>query len=206
MEIIVVVAICILLLVPAFSFFRSARQTTNRGQSRLATLDEARYILERIRRDLKVLCFSNHSSQVDMGKTGAGDFSFPIFPLEPGITANEEARNAVNRVFYRFDRDRKTLTRTVQMHPALVKGDIAAQSSLVLGKGVEHFSIEFKSLFGRNLYDVHVRCVQASGAGDREETHLRTLVRSDFESRLERHLFQIPNRMSFVLPPEINPK
>ncbi len=200
LEVVIVLTVGVILLLPVVNFLIITQKSAYKGLDRLETLAKARIVIEKTQRDLKNFCFSD-----TVGLTVASDANrfVAIFPTYPAaytgaIYGGDE--NPVNLVTYTFDRARKTLARSVKVHPLLRSGFPATPE--ILATNVGNFSIERRVILGQTFYDIRILILPSSAYAKNAPTDLRTSVRSEFEARLERHPHFITNRRSTIdLPP-----
>jgi|GEM_PF-1713628 len=200
-EAMIVVVIGTLILLPTIRFIVSSGRSASKGFEKLEALDNARFISERVLRDLKALCSGAAYGFIPISASPTFSFSFPVFPIDSSGKEPPDDENPVNLVRYEYDAAKKTLTRTVKYHPLLTESS-QTQTSRILGTNVASFSILPREMLGMRFYEVEVAC--RSGASSRKDSlvFLRTAVRSEYESRLKRHPFLINNRRSKInFPP-----
>lgn len=197
-EAMIVLAISTLVFLPTLNFMLSSQNYAYRGYDRLETLSFSRIVIEKVRRDLKAYCYDpTHRFQVD--GTGA-QISFPVFPTDhlDEIPTTDRTRPIANQVTYRFDAARKTLIRKVKYHPRIAQALGKTENTETLAKNVVIFNIRPRVFAKQAFFDVEVKCESLHPKRQLENTHLRASVRSMFVSALERHPFQVPNRLSVV--------
>lgn len=156
--------------------------------------------MERVQRDLKALCSANSYGFLPIA-TQTKTFSFPVFPMLPK-EKTFSTEYPLNVVTYVFDPQAKTLVRKIKYHPTLAPPG-QSETSESLGTNVASFSICPKKMLKMRFYDVEIACESGQTNGNEKPIILRTSVRSEFESRLERHPYLISNRQpSFSFPPD----
>ncbi|MBF0544150.1 MAG: hypothetical protein HQM08_06945 [Candidatus Riflebacteria bacterium] len=195
-----VLAVGTMILLPTIDFLINSQKTATKGFEKLEMLKTARLILETVQRDLKALCSGESYSFVPIS-TPTVSFSFPVFPT--GATGKDYSgdENPVNIVTYAFEPNKKTLTRTIKIHPILANPG-QSQIFQVLGTNIASFSICPKEMLKMRYYDVEIACQSSNPLIKESPIILRTAVRSDYESRLQRHPFLITNRKSKIsFPP-----
>ncbi|NLI77667.1 MAG: hypothetical protein GX442_14690 [Candidatus Riflebacteria bacterium] len=199
-EVMIVCTIGIILLLPIINFLIMTQKSAYKGLDRLETLAKARIVLEKAQRDLKNFCFNDTTGMTVASTAAAFSAVFPVFPAGntgPVYTGDE---NPVNLVTYTFDRAKKTLVRSLKIHPRLAGGFSAQPETLATNVG--QFSIERRVILGQNFYDIRILILPSTPYVKNAPTELRTSVRSEYESRLERHPNFITNRRSVIdLPP-----
>ena len=198
-ETLTVVVLITLVLAPILDVFLSSRRNAAKGFEKLETLDRARFILEKVQRDLKSLCSGPGYGFMPVASTTMS-FSFPVFPAGPCPNL-ADGSIPVHGVTYRFDPQQRTLVRILAYHPQSSDGP-KGKVVETLGRNVLSFSILPKEMLGVRYYDVEVICQSKSEKKDEPVVFLRTAVRSEFESRLQRHSFFLPNRDTAIgFPP-----
>ncbi|MBF0406493.1 MAG: hypothetical protein HQM10_04015 [Candidatus Riflebacteria bacterium] len=198
-EISIVILIGILMFLPMTKFWFMSQKQAVKGFDRLETLTTARIVLEKVQRDMKAYCFTPAKK---FSKPSDGQFEFLISPgVEYVKASNPDGKIALNGVKYTFDKAKGTLLRTLKYHSRYHAVAGKTQTSELVGRNIASFSINLNSLFKLNYFDIEVLCKSPHPLRGTENTHLRTAVRSDFECRLARHLFQIPNLKTEFLEP-----
>ena len=198
-EMLTVIVLVTLVLAPILDLFLSSRRNAARGFEKLETLDRARFILEKVQRDLKSLCSGPGYGFMPVGSTTMS-FTFPVFPAAP-CPELADGSMPVHLVTYRFDPRQRTLVRTLSFHPQSTDGP-KGRVTETLGRNVLAFSILPKEMLSVRYFDVEVVCQSKSERSDEPVVLLRTAVRSEFESRLQRHPFFLPNRDTAIgFPP-----
>ena len=197
-EVLVVAALTALILGPIISMLVSSQQSAKTGYDRLEMLGRARFIMERVHRDLKALCSANSYGFLPIA-TQTRTFSFPVFPA----VAKDRTFSTdypLNIVTYIFDPQKKTLVRTVKVHPMLAGGGVTELSDQ-LGTQVASFTICPKKMLNMRYYDVELTCESLDPERPEFPITPRTAVRSEYESRLQRHPYVQPNlRPEFSFP------
>ena len=199
-EILVVCALVALILGPIISILVSSQQSATAGYDKLEMLGRARFIMERVQRDLKALCSANSYGFLPIA-TETMTFSIPVFPTQPK-ERTYSTNYPLNIVTYVFDPRVKTLTRNIKYHASLAPGG-NAETSETLGSNVASFSICPRKMLKMRFYDVEVACESSQPNRQDNPIILRTSVRSEYESRLERHPYLLSNRQpQFSFPPD----
>ncbi len=193
-EVMMVFILGTLILLPVIRFIVSSGKSATKGFEKLEALDSARFITERVQRDLKALCSGASNGFVPVSASPTFSFSFPIFPSGSSTKEPPENENPVNLVTYVFDSGKKTLTRIVKFHSLLAEPSQSI-SSHIIGKNVASFSILAREFLGMRFYDVEVTCRPGASSKKENQVFLRTAVLSEFETRLKRHPFQVNNRL-----------
>ena len=199
-EVLIVLTIGVLLLLPAMNFLIMTQKSSYKGLDRLETLTRARIVLEKAQRDLKNFCYTDAVKMIVATSSSNVVITFPSFPsaFVGGLYTGDE--NLANLVTYTFDRQKKVLTRSLRCHPR-IRSDSSPQSE-ILATNVGEFSINRKLMLGQTYYEIRILILPGSVYVKNAPTELRTSVRSDFESRIERHPNFITNRNSVIsLPP-----
>ncbi|MBF0546794.1 MAG: prepilin-type N-terminal cleavage/methylation domain-containing protein [Candidatus Riflebacteria bacterium] len=200
-EVMVVTVILVILLLPMSHFLILYQESFAKGYERLNTLTTARLILEQVSRDVKIHCFRNNQR---FSNPQPGVYEFLIFPGAEYlhlIGPLGDGKIPLNLVRYYFDANNKTLVRTVKYHPRLQPFVGQTEVNEIIGKDVDSFSIDVKSLYKINFFNIDVTCRSLNPSRKTEVTHLRTAVRSEFECRLWRNRYQVPNLKSEFLSP-----
>jgi len=196
----IVCTISVLLLLPVVNFVIVTQKSAYKGMDRLDTLRQARIVIEKVQRDIKNYCYSNTVGMTIASDAAEFDIRFPVFPAGYTGSIYSGDENPVNTALYHFDREKKTLTRTLKVHPLLNSG-FSGQPEL-LSASVGLFTVERKIMLGMTYYDIRVLILPGSTYAKNAPTNLHTSVRSDFESRIERHPNFITNRRSVInVPP-----
>ncbi len=199
-EAMIVLAIGTMILLPTINFMISSRNYAYRGYDRIESLSFARIIVEKVRRDLKAACYDRgHDFTTDAARRS---FSFFTFPTEEigAVAMLDRARPPANRVTYTFDPTRRTLTRSVKAHPRVAGGTVRTVRSDVVARNVVVFNLRKRWLFGGAFYEIEVKCESSHPSRKLESTHLHASVRPAFATAIDRHPFQIPNRLSVLDP------
>ncbi|MBF0547047.1 MAG: hypothetical protein HQM08_21580 [Candidatus Riflebacteria bacterium] len=200
-EVAVVLVIASLMFLPMTRFWFMSQKSAVKGFERLETLTTARIILEKVQRDLKTYCFSSSNR---FTQSPNGTYQFLVFPGVEYVKASPSSPDGkvpLNSITYTFDSNKRTLVRTLLYNSRYQSITGKSQISEVVGQNVASFSINLYSLFKVGFFDIDVFCQSFNPSRRTESTHLRTAVRSDYECRLARHLFQIPNMKSELLQP-----
>lgn len=201
-EIMIVVSVGMMILLPTLTFLSSMQKNANKGFERIESLTTARLITQKVQRDLKTLCFSGTKGFEVKKGPDSFECSFPAFPTECySFIFTKENLNPVNIVKYLFDKKKKTLVRSLEVHPELA-GSSNPSFSEILGKNVEDFFIEKRSLFSLPYYEIVVHCQSQHPLLKKEAAHLCTAVRSKFEISFLENSSQIPNLTSRVVLPK----
>ncbi len=199
-EMIIVVTIALLLMIPITQLINRYRYSAFKGVDKLESLDTSRFILEQCVRDIKSLCFDAPGQVLIATAPDVNLYRFPVFPGQEFGLGLRNASNPVNIVTYKFDPEKRTLTRSLKYHP-LLAGAGPTTKSEILGTTVASFSIAFLHLWEMNFYRIRVKCISPHPLR-KETVELQTAVRSEFESTLSRHYYQVPNRSSWLeFPP-----
>lgn len=193
-ELMVVIVIGTLILLPTIDFIVSVRRSATKGFDKLETLDSARFIMEKVQRDLRSLCSGPMNGFIPLG-TDTIEFSFPTFPAHLSLNPSGELNVPVNVVSYIFDPKGRTLTRKLRYHPDLAKPG-SEEGSQVIGQNVASFTICPKEILSVRFFDIELVCMPRNPKANDARIILRTAVCSDFETRLKRHPFHNPNRHS----------
>ncbi|MBF0499071.1 MAG: hypothetical protein HQM09_02965 [Candidatus Riflebacteria bacterium] len=188
-ELMFVIVIASMIMIPTIDFLISSQRTATKGFGKLETLETTRFILEKVQRDLKVLCSEPGHGFMPISTT-TYSFTFPVFPSGTGYVGDDIP---VNIVSYIFDPAKMTLTRTIKIHPLLAA---PAQSffSKIVATNVASFSICPKEMLSMRYYDIQVLCQSNNPASKQVQIFLRAAVRSDYEARLGRSPFLVTNR------------
>ncbi|HNW35260.1 MAG TPA: prepilin-type N-terminal cleavage/methylation domain-containing protein [Candidatus Ozemobacteraceae bacterium] len=196
LEMMIVTVIGVMLLIPTIDFMVISRKSAYQGLDRLDTLASARLVIEQIQRDVKALCF-NDSYGYSVAKSPQKTvWQFPVFPVMDLASRPSGGENYANWVRYVYEPEKRTIIRQEIRHPQLHAAE--AQVSRVLATNVGAFSLERKAMFGLDAFDVEITCVPLHPARQNARTRLRTAIRSEFLSRLERNARLISNRRSLV--------
>jgi hypothetical protein len=199
-EMVIVVAIALVLLIPISQMINRYRYSAYKGVDKLESLDTARFILEQCTRDLKTLCYDKDGQVLIASGSDKDQYRFPIFPGQEFGLGMRSASNPVNLITYKFDPKKLTLVRTEKIHP-LLSGKNQGTKTDLLGSNVASFSISYLKLWDMNFFRIRVKC-KSLHPQRHEVVELQTAVRSEYESCLERHLSQVPNRTAWLeLPP-----
>lgn len=199
-EVLVVCGLVLLILSPAVSLFISSRKSASSGLDKLEMLNRARFIMEKVQRDLKALCSDGSHGFLPLA-TETVTLSFPVFPAVSG------ARNfgntvPLNLVAYAFDPRSKTLFRTLTFHPLVAEPGRPSITER-LGDHVASFTIKPRQMLGLRYYDVELTYLSSLAPGQEgSPIVLRMAVQSEYETRLQRHQVLINNRQPvFSFPP-----
>ena len=196
-EMMIVVVVGSLILLPTIHFLITSQKNAGKGFDRLNTLTTARVLMERVRRDLKALCYDKtHGMRFDTFSSQPS-FQFPVFPSQNFLANYSGTKNLANLVTYSFDPQKRTLTRTELIHPILRKSPAKKEVKEILGTNISSFSIKDRPFLGMYYYDIEVVC-EIPRSLRKETTHLRCAVRSEYETRLVKNKFQVPNLRSVI--------
>lgn len=195
-ELLMVLLIGGLLVAVAFRLLSSFQKATTKGFEKIETLETARRIMERVQRDLKAICSSESCGFVPI-VTPDISFSFPVFSSTGGKRKAVEEIVPADHVKYEFDPAKRILTRTITFHPSVA--DLSRPSRReILGNNVSDFSIAPRQMLNMRYYDIQVVCESDDASTPKSRIILRGAVRSDYESRLERHPWFVGNRRSRI--------
>lgn len=200
-EIMIVVTIGVIILLPTINFMVSTQKTAYKGFDKLETLAGSRVIMEKVCRDLKNLCTTKYFGFTRINNPPKVTYVFPSFPVGNLGGTTSTKQNPVNIITYIFDSQKKTLIKSIKVHPAL-QSLFKDGSSEMLGNNVASFSISRKVMLGASYFDINVKCQSNHPQRKESATHLRTAVRSEFEVLKERHPAWIINRQSQLSLPQ----
>lgn len=195
-ELLMVLLIGGMLVAISFRLLSSFQKVTTKGFEKIETLETARRIMERVQRDLKSICSSESCNFVPI-VTPDISFSFPIFSASGGKRKAVEESVPADYVKYEFDPQKRVLSRTITFHPSLADPSRPSRRE-ILGKNVTDFSICPRQMLNMRYYDIQLICESDDASTPQSRIILRGAVRSDYESRLERHPCFVGNRRSRI--------
>lgn len=194
-EIMMVLVISTLIFMPAMRLMTVLRKAGHKGFDRLESLNTARSAIERVRRDMYMLCYEN-LGEAACSRSNSGpviSYTFKAFPQGTPPPGNESVKR-VEEITYVFDSSKNTLIRKLR---SSVPG--ANSHETVLGSNISHFAISEKKVFGVSAFVLEV--TSKAGVRGEERAELKTTVRSKYQSLVQRHTWQVPNLNSLLKGP-----
>lgn len=186
-EIIIVLCFSLLIFLPVLRLVTHFKKFGDKGYDRLESLNSARLAIERLRRDLFMLCFDDRVEK-SLRKFKLGpivSYRFKAFP-QTAPSMGDESSKLVDEITYTFDPGKNTLVRK------LLPGVLGASAhEMEIGRNFTDFSIVPKKVFGYTGYVIKVSA--KAGIRGEEKIDLQTTVRSKHQCLLQRHTYQVPN-------------